>query len=76
MDSVSQRINQGIDIVDDPDACQEDTGPPTCKVCGEPISNGEVIVCASCSTPHHRDCWEYIGACSIYGCNGKVGVRE
>ena len=52
------------------------SGPPMCKVCGEPIDESEIVVCASCNTPHHRDCWEYIGACSIYGCNGKVGVRE
>jgi len=73
---VSRRMKQGIAIVDDPDAWLEDTGPPICKVCGEPISDSEVIVCAACNTPHHRDCWEYVGACSIYGCNGKVGVRE
>jgi hypothetical protein len=76
MVGVSRRMKQGIDIVDDSHDWQEDTGPPICKVCGEPISRGEVIVCASCSTPHHRDCWEYVGACSIYGCNGKVGVKE
>ncbi|MFI5458303.1 MAG: RING finger protein [Isosphaerales bacterium] len=76
IEGVSRRMNQGIAIVDDPDAWKEDTGPPICKVCGEPISGCEVIVCAVCSTPHHRDCWEYVGACSIYGCNGKVGVRE
>ena len=69
-------MSQGIEIVDQPDAWEEDAGPPICKVCGEPIDEGEIIVCASCNTPHHRDCWEYVGACSIYGCNGKVGVRE
>ena len=26
-----------------------------------------------CGTPHHRECWVYVGACSIYGCDGKVG---
>ena len=36
--------------------------------------DGQVIVCSVCNTPHHRDCWEYVGGCSIYGCNGKVGV--
>jgi len=76
IEGVSRRRNQGIAIVDDPDAWLEDSGPPICKVCGEPISGRDVIVCAVCSTPHHRDCWEYVGACSIYGCNGKVGVRE
>ena len=72
---VSRRIKQGIDIVDAPAAFDEDTGPPICKVCGEPISGGVVVVCAACHTPHHRDCWDYVGACSIYGCSGKVGVR-
>ena len=76
LDGVSRRMNQGIDIVDQPDDWDEDAGPPICKVCGEPITAGAVIVCASCNTPHHRDCWEYVGACSIYGCNGKVGVTE
>jgi hypothetical protein len=76
LDGVYRRLNQGIDIVDQPDDWDEDTGPPICKVCGEPITTGAVIVCAACNTPHHRDCWEYVGACSIYGCNGKVGVTE
>ena len=76
IEGVSRRMKQGIDIVDEPDSLDEDTGPPICKVCGEPISGGVVVVCAACNTPHHRDCWDYVGACSIYGCNGKVGVRE
>lgn len=74
IEGVSRRITQGIAIVDPPDdAWVEDEGPPICKVCGEPIAGGAVIVCAVCGTPHHRDCWEYVGACSIYGCDGKVG---
>ena len=76
LDGVLLRMNQGIAIVNQPDAWEEDSGPPICKVCGEPILAGAVIVCAACNTPHHRDCWEYVGACSIYGCNGKVGVTE
>ena len=74
IEGVSRRVTQGIAIVDQPGAPDEDDGPPICKVCGEPIAAGAVIVCAVCNTPHHRDCWEYVGACSIYGCNGKVGV--
>jgi hypothetical protein len=76
IEGVSRRMKQGINIVDDSSAVDDDTGPPICKVCGEPISGGVVIVCAACNTPHHRDCWDYVGACSIYGCDGKVGVRE
>jgi hypothetical protein len=74
LEGVLRRMNQGIAIVDRAEGWEEDTGPPVCKVCAEPIIAGAVIVCASCNTPHHRDCWEYVGACSIYGCNGKVGV--
>ena len=51
----------------------EDNGPPVCKVCGEIIQGGPVILCTSCRTPHHRECWEYVGSCSIYGCGSKVG---
>jgi Prokaryotic RING finger family 1/Protein of unknown function (DUF3137) len=74
IEGVSRRITQGIAIVDQPgDAWDEDEGPPICKVCGEPVAGGAVVVCSVCSTPHHRDCWEYVGGCSIYGCDGKVG---
>ena len=71
---VNRRMSEGISIVtelhleDD-----EDNGPPVCKVCGEMIQGGPVILCTSCRTPHHRECWEYVGSCSIYGCGSKVG---
>jgi hypothetical protein len=74
IEGVSRRVTQGIAIVDEPSAREEVDGPPVCKVCGEPIAAGEITFCSVCNTPHHRDCWEYVGACSIYGCNGKVGV--
>jgi hypothetical protein len=70
---VRRRMSEGIAIVDNragsPD---EDSGPPVCKVCGEVIDGGLVVLCASCRTPHHRECWEYVGACSIYGCGSKL----
>ncbi len=68
---VSRRMRQGIAIVDSPGTAAEDQGPPVCKVCGEIIDSGPVMVCTSCRTPHHADCWEYVGACSIYGCGCK-----
>ena len=69
---VSRRMTEGIAIVDRPDLDAEDDGPPICKVCGSLIDGGPVVVCSSCRTPHHRDCWEYVGACSIYGCGCKL----
>jgi len=70
---VATQIHQGISIVAAGAATVEDAGPPICKVCGEAIT-APGVVCAICLTPHHRDCWEFIGACSIYGCNSKKCV--
>lgn len=68
--SVTSRMGQGIEIVATGPAAVDDAGPPICKVCGEPILQPGVV-CAVCKTPHHRDCWEFVGACSIYGCGSK-----
>jgi hypothetical protein len=78
---VARRLSAGIEIVSREDSgtgsgdrgetLDSDVGPPICKVCGEAIESTEILVCASCYTPHHQDCWQYVGACSIYGCNGK-----
>lgn len=71
---VRRRMSQGISIVEDaPGSAEEDSGPPVCKVCGEVIEGGPVMLCSVCRTPHHRECWEYVGACSIYGCGSKMG---
>jgi hypothetical protein len=41
-----------------------------CGVCGEGLS-GPTTRCRVCSTPHHSDCWEFLGGCSIYACEGR-----
>jgi hypothetical protein len=38
-----------------------------CQVCGDALV-GPVVTCARCQTPHHLDCWQYFGSCSVYGC--------
>lgn len=70
---VDARINEGIAIVAVGPAASEDAGPPICKVCGDPIVSPGVL-CTTCRTPHHRDCWEFIGSCSIFGCSGKQSI--
>ena len=70
---VAARLTQGVSIVAVGPATEDDAGPPICKVCGEAIFHPSVI-CVQCRTPHHRDCWEFVGACSIYGCSGKQSV--
>lgn len=42
---------------------------PTCQVCGEKAAE-DVVICSRCQTPHHRECWRYLGQCSTYGCGG------
>ena len=70
---VAARMSQGVSIVSVGPASSDDAGPPVCKVCGEAIED-PCVVCATCRAPHHRDCWEFIGSCSIFGCNGKHSV--
>jgi hypothetical protein len=71
---VASRLGEGVSIVAAGPASAEDAGPPTCKVCGDPISGqgSPRVFCSTCRTPHHRDCWDFIGACSVFGCKGKT----
>lgn len=43
-----------------------------CRVCGEALGEAPLVACGSCSTPHHRDCFEYLGRCAVYGCGGDA----
>ena len=71
---VAARLGEGVSIVAAGPASAEDAGPPVCKVCGEAISGAgsPKVFCSTCRTPHHRDCWDFIGACSVFGCKGKT----
>ena len=46
-----------------------------CQICGYPM-NDEAVVCQTCETPHHKECWEYYGGCSTYGCEGRPESSE
>lgn len=44
----------------------------TCNVCGEAIYEiHQVTTCSKCTTPHHTECWDYVGHCSTFGCFGR-----
>ena len=58
----------GIEFVDE--ATAQPIDEAICQICGEDITR-EMVFCRRCKTPHHRDCWEYYGACSTYGCQEK-----
>ena len=70
---VAARLGEGIEIVDAGPVDAEIEGPPTCKVCGDSILDAHVL-CSACKTPCHRDCWSFVGGCSIFGCQGKQCV--
>jgi hypothetical protein len=77
-DAVVDRVGSGIQFVDGPsvdaDAVVMATVVATCQVCGESIA-ADPVLCKSCRTPHHHDCWEYYGQCSTYGCRERGYYR-
>jgi Prokaryotic RING finger family 1 len=60
---------EGIEFIDDNDAAALEH--VTCQVCGDEIAGHEMVYCQRCKTPHHDECWQYVGACSVYGCLEK-----
>jgi sarcosine oxidase delta subunit len=44
-----------------------------CLVCGETIEL-DMVFCRRCKTPHHRECWQYTGGCTTYGCQERQYV--
>lgn len=73
-----QSRNTGIEFVGE--VRQPDTAEAQCQVCGEslgcPNGTSDLVYCASCETPHHRDCWQYFGGCSTYACGEKKCVEQ
>ena len=67
----------GISFVGDVtiDAREPDAIESQCQVCGEPLAH-DLVYCAACRTPHHRECWEYFGGCSTYACGHKQYVTK
>ena len=39
--------------------------------CGSELSVGDVMVCPSCDTPFHAECWNDINGCARYGCKER-----
>ncbi|MBV8879586.1 MAG: hypothetical protein JO332_06480 [Planctomycetaceae bacterium] len=44
-----------------------DAAAGDCQVCLEKMDR-RVVYCGKCRTPHHEECWSYMGMCSTYGC--------
>jgi hypothetical protein len=58
-------VEGGIEFVED--ATPPEVTDAVCQICGDTIQS-DVVFCRRCKTPHHKDCWDYYGACSTYGC--------
>jgi len=51
--------------------------PAVCKACLLPLREGEPTeLCPSCATPCHKDCWEEVGGCAVYGCPRMVETHK
>ncbi|MBP89022.1 MAG: hypothetical protein CMJ64_20295 [Planctomycetaceae bacterium] len=69
-DHATQASAEGIDFVDQPAGSSSVIEDVVCQICGEDVKL-DAVSCRSCRTPHHKDCWEYYGACSTFGCGQK-----
>ena len=49
-----------------------DLGDARCPFCGSEFEVEPAVVCDTCHTPHHRDCWEANGCCTIFACGGAA----
>lgn len=65
VDQLQLTRTTGIDFVGDNQVKVMDDA--RCLVCGEGLVI-DLVYCRRCKTPHHRDCWDYSGGCSTYGC--------
>jgi hypothetical protein len=41
-----------------------------CQVCGTEMRD-RIVLCARCRTPHHEECWLYLGECSTFACKER-----
>ena len=39
---------------------------------GKSVAFVDTVYCVSCATPHHRECWNYLGWCATYGCGCRL----
>jgi ribosomal protein L40E len=62
------RVQSQTEITfDDDEAEEKRPAELICGVCGQAIES-DLVRCRKCRSPHHRDCWDYNGRCSTYGC--------
>lgn len=63
---------EGIEFLTDGELATLDQ--PTCTICGDAIV-ADMVYCPRCKTPHHGECWHYVGACATFACGEKDYLR-
>jgi hypothetical protein len=46
-----------------------------CPICTTTLAE-PLVRCPRCRSPHHRQCWDYLGHCATYGCDTPTGNRR
>jgi hypothetical protein len=46
-----------------------------CPICTTALRE-PLVRCPRCRSPHHRECWDYLGRCATYGCEPVAGRRS
>jgi TM2 domain-containing membrane protein YozV len=48
---------------------------PVCPYCTTEIEEADPnrTICPTCTAPHHGDCWEENGGCTVFGCASAPG---
>jgi hypothetical protein len=46
-----------------------------CPYCAAPLGEAPRVACETCQTPHHADCWQAFGRCTVYACTGELARR-
>lgn len=67
---IQKPLSDGIQFVEEQARPAVPLQETECQVCGDPLTE-KVVHCMKCKTPHHLDCWQYFGSCSVYGCGNK-----
>ncbi|MBI4859500.1 MAG: hypothetical protein HY815_04465 [Candidatus Riflebacteria bacterium] len=42
-----------------------------CPACSARQGPALWVLCPSCETPHHEQCWTYVGGCAMFGCRSS-----
>ena len=45
-----------------------------CPYCQTGVKESEAKLCPVCGMPHHAECWQENGGCTVYGCTGRAQV--